>query len=94
MGNKATRPTTPGSEPDRRRAELVPDSSHYPAFCKSCWFESKGLIKCHDHNLCLRCLTVFLSVSERCPICKHPLPTKLKTTNSPSAPPPPPYSPK
>nr|5I72_A Chain A, RING finger protein Z [Lassa virus Josiah]5I72_B Chain B, RING finger protein Z [Lassa virus Josiah] len=49
-----------------------------PQFCKSCWFENKGLVECNNHYLCLNCLTLLLSVSNRCPICKMPLPTKLR----------------
>nr|ANH09761.1 matrix protein [Mammarenavirus lassaense] len=99
MGNKGTKPTQ-NSEPSR--ANLVPDASYLgPQFCKSCWFENKGLVECNNHYLCLNCLTMLLSVSNRCPICKMPLPTKIKASGSPSAPPteansavsPPPYTP-
>ncbi|BAU22155.1 Z protein [Mammarenavirus lunaense] len=81
------------------RSTLVPDASgHGPEFCKSCWFERRGLVKCHDHYLCMNCLTLLLTISDRCPICKYPLPTKLQLPKTPTAPhetahPPPPYSP-
>nr|AZI95869.1 Z protein [Mammarenavirus lassaense] len=99
MGNKGTK-SAPTPEP--HRASLVPDASHMgPQFCKSCWFENKGLVECNNHYLCLNCLTMLLSVSNRCPICKMPLPTKIRASSNPSAPPaeatlpkqPPPYSP-
>ncbi|ABC71142.1 Z protein [Mammarenavirus ippyense] len=79
------------------RADIIPDATGMgPEFCKSCWFERRSLVACNNHYLCMNCLTLLLSVSERCPICKLPLPQKLKLTSSPSAPPspsPPPYSP-
>nr|AZI95813.1 Z protein [Mammarenavirus lassaense] len=87
---------------DSPRATLIPDASYMgPQFCKSCWFENKGLVECNNHYLCLNCLSLLLSVSNRCPICKMPLPTKLKVSTNPTAPPitetnttnPPPYSP-
>ncbi|SCA79103.1 Z protein [Mammarenavirus lassaense] len=99
MGARQTKqPQIEGSP----RASLVPDASHLgPQFCKSCWFENKGLVECNNHYLCLNCLSLLLSVSNRCPICKMPLPTKLRVSSAPSAPPaataqpgtPPPYSP-
>nr|UUL71811.1 Z protein [Mafiga mammarenavirus] len=78
-----------------KRAEMIPDATYLgPQFCKSCWFERRGLIACSDHYLCLNCLTLLLSVSERCPICKLPLPQRARLSSVPSAPPqPPPYSP-
>nr|AIT17834.1 Z protein [Mammarenavirus lassaense]AYD75300.1 Z protein [Mammarenavirus lassaense] len=100
MGNKQTRSPP---KPEHPRPTLLPDASHLgPQFCKSCWFENKGLVECNNHYLCLNCLTLLLSVSDRCPICKMPLPTKLAVRTQPSAPPlnqgntqssPPPYSP-
>nr|AZI96233.1 Z protein [Mammarenavirus lassaense] len=99
MGGKQTKPP---KEVDSPRANLIPDASHMgPQFCKSCWFENKGLVECNNHYLCLNCLSLLLSVSSRCPICKMPLPTRLKASISPTAPPitetnttnPPPYSP-
>nr|QAX33464.1 Z protein [Mammarenavirus lunaense] len=81
------------------RTELIPDASgHGPEFCKSCWFERRGLVKCYDHYLCMNCLTLLLTISERCPICKYPLPTRLQIGKTPTAPigpdnNPPPYSP-
>nr|AZI96242.1 Z protein [Mammarenavirus lassaense] len=99
MGNRQTRPT---GATEQSRAHLVPDASHLgPQFCKSCWFENRGLVECNNHYLCLNCLSLLLSVSSRCPICKMPLPTRLKASAQPSAPPteapqnttPPPYTP-
>nr|AVO03665.1 Z protein [Mammarenavirus lassaense] len=99
MGGKQSRPP---KKVDSPRANLIPDASYMgPQFCKSCWFENKGLVECNNHYLCLNCLSLLLSVSSRCPICKMPLPTKLKASTSPTAPPiigtnttnPPPYSP-
>nr|BBE37028.1 Z protein [Mammarenavirus lassaense] len=99
MGNRQTRPP---EAPEQSRAHLVPDASHLgPQFCKSCWFENRGLVECNNHYLCLNCLSLLLSVSSRCPICKMPLPTRLKASAQPSAPPteapqnttPPPYTP-
>nr|UCR17174.1 Z protein [Mammarenavirus lassaense] len=99
MGNKQARSM---KKVDSPRASLIPDASHLgPQFCKSCWFENRGLVECNNHYLCLNCLSLLLSVSNRCPICKMPLPTKLKTTTTPTAPSiretnttsPPPYSP-
>nr|WBV74450.1 Z protein [Mammarenavirus marientalense] len=84
--------TTPRHE--ERRSDLVADATNIgPQFCKSCWFARHGLVECNGHYLCLSCLTLLLTVSDRCPICKFPLPDKLKLTKSPSAPPPPPYQP-
>ncbi|AWM11452.1 Z protein [Lijiang virus] len=83
-----------GSKPQRatakqvQRAPLTSDTSHYgPVYCKSCWFERKGLVSCNNHYLCMNCLTLFLGASERCPICKMPLPTHLELVTAPSAPP-------
>nr|AZI95897.1 Z protein [Mammarenavirus lassaense] len=99
MGGKQTKSS---KETDSPRASLIPDASHMgPQFCKSCWFENKGLVECNNHYLCLNCLSLLLSVSSRCPICKMPLPTRLRASTSPTAPPigeantanPPPYSP-
>nr|AYM52136.1 Z protein [Mammarenavirus lassaense]AZI96244.1 Z protein [Mammarenavirus lassaense]AZI96284.1 Z protein [Mammarenavirus lassaense] len=99
MGNRQTRPT---EATEQSRAHLVPDASCLgPQFCKSCWFENRGLVECNNHYLCLNCLSLLLSVSSRCPICKMPLPTRLKASAQPSAPPteapqnttPPPYTP-
>nr|AIT17222.1 Z protein [Mammarenavirus lassaense] len=99
MGNKQAK--TPETK-DSPRASLIPDATHLgPQFCKSCWFENKGLVECNSHYLCLNCLTLLLSVSSRCPICKMPLPTRLRPSTAPTAPPagvgdstsPPPYSP-
>nr|AZI95863.1 Z protein [Mammarenavirus lassaense] len=99
MGNRQTRPA---EATEQSRAHLVPDASHLgPQFCKSCWFENRGLVECNNHYLCLNCLSLLLSVSSRCPICKMPLPTRLKASAQPSAPPteapqnttPPPYTP-
>ncbi|QLJ57223.1 Z protein [Dhati Welel virus] len=85
------------TEDSRARATLTPDATGFgPEFCKSCWFERRGLVKCSDHYLCMSCLTLLLSVSDRCPICKFPLPTRLRLDKQPSAPEdqhPPPYSP-
>nr|BAM42784.1 Z protein [Mammarenavirus lunaense] len=81
------------------RTELIPDASgHGPEFCKSCWLERRGLVRCYDHYLCLNCLTLLLTISDRCPICKYPLPTELQINTTPTAPKeparnPPPYSP-
>nr|AIT17456.1 Z protein [Mammarenavirus lassaense] len=99
MGNRQAKSTEVN---EHQRAHLVPDASHLgPQFCKSCWFENRGLVECNNHYLCLNCLSLLLSVSSRCPICKMPLPTKLKAATQPSAPStevtqntvPPPYSP-
>nr|ANH09755.1 matrix protein [Mammarenavirus lassaense]ANH09757.1 matrix protein [Mammarenavirus lassaense] len=99
MGNKQTKTI---KKTDSPRASLIPDASHMgPQFCKSCWFENRGLVECNNHYLCLNCLSLLLSVSNRCPICKMPLPTKLRASPSPTAPSireanitnPPPYSP-
>nr|AZI96210.1 Z protein [Mammarenavirus lassaense] len=99
MGNRQTRPT---EATEQNRAHLVPDASHLgPQFCKSCWFENRGLVECNNHYLCLNCLSLLLGVSSRCPICKMPLPTRLRASAQPSAPPteapqnkpPPPYTP-
>nr|AZI95837.1 Z protein [Mammarenavirus lassaense] len=99
MGGRQSRPP---KKVDSPRASLIPDASYMgPQFCKSCWFENKGLVECNTHYLCLNCLSLLLSVSSRCPICKMPLPTKLKASTSPTAPSitetnttnPPPYSP-
>nr|AZI95859.1 Z protein [Mammarenavirus lassaense] len=99
MGSKQTKSTEAN---EQQRAQVIPDASHLgPQFCKSCWFENKGLVECNNHYLCLNCLSLLLSVSSRCPICKMPLPTRLKAATQPSAPQinapqgttPPPYSP-
>nr|AZI95893.1 Z protein [Mammarenavirus lassaense] len=99
MGGRQSRPPKRADSP---RANLIPDASYLgPQFCKSCWFENKGLVECNNHYLCLNCLSLLLSVSSRCPICKMPLPTKLKASTNPTAPStaetntpnPPPYSP-
>nr|AYD75259.1 Z protein [Mammarenavirus lassaense]UKY81279.1 Z protein [Mammarenavirus lassaense] len=99
MGGKHTKPPKESNSP---RASLIPDATHMgPQFCKSCWFENKGLVECNNHYLCLNCLSLLLSVSNRCPICKMPLPTKLRASTNPTAPQaeetkptnPPPYSP-
>nr|WAD86896.1 Z protein [Mammarenavirus lassaense] len=99
MGNKQAKDPKTESSP---RASLIPDATHLgPQFCKSCWFENKGLVECNNHYLCLNCLSLLLSVSNRCPICKMPLPTKLKPITTPTAPQitregitsPPPYTP-
>nr|QIM73747.1 Z protein [Arenavirus sp.] len=89
MGNtKSTKASTASTPPPAYRAPLIPDMGHFgPTFCKSCWFESKGLVKCSDHYLCMNCLTLLLSASDRCPICKLPLPTKLELGVTPTAPP-------
>ncbi|BAU22153.1 Z protein [Arenaviridae sp. 13ZR68] len=99
MGNKQTTPMPKRQTPNpdtRVRADLIPDASHLgPQFCKSCWFERKGLVACNNHYLCMNCLTLLLTVSERCPICKLPLPHNVKLNSMPTAPPeiPPPYEP-
>ncbi|AKH39837.1 Z protein [Mammarenavirus marientalense] len=81
-------------EEKEKRSELIPDATHLgPQFCKSCWFARHGLVECNGHYLCLSCLTLLLTVSDRCPICKLPLPDKLSLTRAPTAPPPPPYKP-
>nr|ADU56616.1 Z protein [Mammarenavirus lassaense] len=99
MGGKHTKQPRESNSP---RASLIPDATHLgPQFCKSCWFENKGLVECNNHYLCLNCLSLLLSVSNRCPICKMPLPTRLRTSTNPTAPQveqtgpasPPPYSP-
>nr|UKY81275.1 Z protein [Mammarenavirus lassaense] len=99
MGGKHTKPQRESNSP---RASLIPDATHLgPQFCKSCWFENKGLVECNNHYLCLNCLSLLLSVSNRCPICKMPLPTRLRASTNPTAPQveqigptnPPPYSP-
>nr|AZI95913.1 Z protein [Mammarenavirus lassaense] len=99
MGSKQTKSAEAN---EQQRAQVIPDASHLgPQFCKSCWFENKGLVECNNHYLCLNCLSLLLGVSSRCPICKMPLPTKLKAAVQPSAPQikvpqdttPPPYSP-
>ncbi|AKH39839.1 Z protein [Mammarenavirus okahandjaense] len=91
MGTKWSKETTPPpSNPGSKgtnRATLYPDASNMgPVFCKSCWFENKGLVNCSNHYLCLSCLTLLLTVSDRCPICKHPLPTKITVSNLPTCP--------
>nr|ABC71136.1 Z protein [Mammarenavirus mopeiaense] len=88
-------------EPEAPRHPVIPDARGTgPEFCKSCWFERRGLVKCYDHYLCLNCLTLLHTVSDRCPICKHTLPLKLELQTQPTAPPehppnqqPPPYTP-
>ncbi|AAV54102.1 Z protein [Mopeia virus AN20410] len=83
------------------RHPVIPDARGTgPEFCKSCWFERRGLVRCNDHYLCLNCLTLLHTVSDRCPICKHKLPFRLELQTQPTAPPeippsqnPPPYSP-
>nr|BAU22157.1 Z protein [Mammarenavirus lunaense] len=98
MGKASSKPKNK-PESLEPRSTLVPDASgHGPEFCKSCWFERRGLVKCYDHYLCMNCLTLLLTISDRCPICKYPLPTKLQLSTTPSAPPeaisqPPPYTP-
>nr|WBV74456.1 Z protein [Mammarenavirus lunkense] len=75
------------------RSELVPDAfSNSPAYCKSCWQKTDTLVMCHNHYLCRECLNLLLTVSDRCPLCKHPLPLNLRVATRPSAPPPP-YTP-
>nr|QIM73756.1 Z protein [Arenavirus sp.] len=87
MGNKIPKESKP-TVPPPYRAPVIPDTSHLgPTFCKSCWFENKGLVACSNHYLCMSCLTLLLSASDRCPICKLPLPVKLELSRSPSAPP-------
>ncbi|ABC71138.1 Z protein [Mammarenavirus praomyidis] len=99
MGQKPSKPKAPPTTYESPRSSLTPDATGFgPEFCKSCWFERKGLIKCQNHYLCMTCLTLLLTVSNRCPVCKYPLPTKLRLEKSPTAPPPeatnpPPYSP-
>nr|WDW20709.1 Z protein [Berega mammarenavirus] len=97
MGAKNTKPRGTIAQDTQSRAEMIPDATNLgPQFCKSCWFERHGLIRCHNHYLCLSCLTLLMTVSERCPICKFPLPDKIQLKTAPSAPPaelPPPYSP-
>ncbi|QHB13140.1 Z protein [Kitale virus] len=80
---------------DTRHELLSTGSGHGPEVCKSCWFERKGLVMCSNHYLCMDCLSLLISVSERCPICKLPLPQKLHLKTPPTAPPlePPPYAP-
>ncbi|AIK25570.1 Z protein [Mammarenavirus gairoense] len=98
MGQNSTRSakSTTGTQPKQNSSTLIADAIG-PEFCKSCWFERRGLVKCHDHYLCMSCLTLLLSVSDRCPVCKFPLPRRLKLEKPPSAPPapenPPPYRP-
>ncbi|QWQ58026.1 Z protein [Kwanza virus] len=81
------------------KATLTPEGTNLgPEFCRSCWFERKGLVECHNHYLCMSCLTLLLTVSDRCPICKFPLPTRLELKSPPTAPPneedrPPAYTP-
>nr|ABI96828.1 Z protein [Mammarenavirus choriomeningitidis] len=71
------------------RAEILPDTTYLgPLNCKSCWQKFDSLVKCHDHYLCRHCLNLLLTVSDRCPLCKYPLPTKLKISTAPSSPPP------
>nr|AEQ59338.1 Z protein [Mammarenavirus whitewaterense] len=55
--------------------------------CKSCWFANKGLLKCSNHYLCLKCLTLMLGRSDYCGICGEVLPKRLVFEKSPSAPP-------
>nr|WDW20705.1 Z protein [Songea mammarenavirus] len=96
MGGKTSRPQERGDKTGREspRAELLADATHLgPQFCKSCWFERKSLVACSNHYLCLNCLTLLLTVSDRCPICKLPLPQRIRLTTPPSAPAPPPYEP-
>nr|BAU22159.1 Z protein [Mammarenavirus lunaense] len=98
MGKGQSKQNRPTSNPEPR-ASLIPDAVSFgPEFCKSCWFERRGLVKCYDHYLCMNCLTLLLTISDRCPICKYPLPTKLQISTTPTAPQepgqnPPPYSP-
>ncbi|ATY47649.1 Z protein [Alxa virus] len=78
--------------PERRevKAESTIESApdlFGPANCKSCWYQSKGLVTCSNHYLCINCLTLLLTVSDRCPICYGKLPTTLSLTTTPSAPP-------
>ncbi|QWQ58022.1 Z protein [Bitu virus] len=85
--SKRSEPAPPQIEDEANRATLLPDATNMgPIFCRSCWFENKGLINCSNHYLCLSCLTLLLTVSDRCPICKHPLPTKIKVSNLPTCP--------
>ncbi|ADD63339.1 Z protein [Mammarenavirus merinoense] len=87
MGSKTSKISNETDPYKDERVEMIPDASHLgPLFCKSCWFENKGLIACHDHYLCHKCLTVLLTVSERCPLCKHPLPTKVRLSTLPTCP--------
>lgn len=88
MGNKP-------SKSDQRHETMKSESPILPApdlygvaNCKSCWYEKKGLVKCSNHYLCIGCLTLLLTVSNRCPICYCVLPTNLKLETAPSAPPP------
>nr|QWQ58028.1 Z protein [Mammarenavirus lunaense] len=96
---KAQSKTNPTNTDTRPRAILMADTSAFgPEFCKSCWFERRGLVKCYDHYLCMACLTILLTISDRCPICKYPLPTRLQLSTTPTAPEyhtstPPPYTP-
>nr|AEQ59328.1 Z protein [Catarina virus] len=65
----------------------MPQSLYGRYNCKSCWFANKGLIKCSNHYLCLKCLTLMLSRSDYCGICGEPLPKRLVFETTPSAPP-------
>nr|WDW20697.1 Z protein [Ngerengere mammarenavirus] len=93
MGQVKSAQTHPSKGHSVPRSELIPDATHMgPAYCRSCWQKVDGLIACHEHYLCRDCLNLLLTVSDRCPLCKHPLPTNLKVVTQPSAPPPP-YTP-
>uniref|UniRef100_A0AAU8BEC3 Zinc-binding protein n=1 Tax=Erinaceus europaeus arenavirus TaxID=3230302 RepID=A0AAU8BEC3_9VIRU len=88
MGNKPTKVPSMLRMPKADSViEAAPDL-YGVANCKSCWFEKKGLIKCSNHYLCLNCLTLLLTVSNRCPICYCVLPTTLELSTTPTAPPP------
>nr|UTE79758.1 zinc-binding protein [Seli virus] len=94
MGQSASK--SGGGLPNHRQppSEMIPQTSRIdsPWFCKSCWQKVDSMVKCHDHYLCRACLNLLLSVSERCPLCKYPLPTRVSLAAVPSAPPPPPYT--
>ncbi|BAM45330.1 Z protein [Lunk virus NKS-1] len=90
MGQVKSRKDPKQGVSEVQRCDLIPNSADIgPAYCKSCWMKADGLTLCYDHYLCRECLNLLLSVSDRCPICKHTLPTKLRVAATPSAPPPP-----
>nr|WDY78989.1 Z protein [Mammarenavirus choriomeningitidis] len=87
MGQAKTKKIRPSEDEDR--AEVLPDATYLgPLNCKSCWQRFDSLVRCHDHYLCRQCLNLLLTVSDRCPLCKHPLPTRLRVSPVPSSPPP------
>nr|UIW24568.1 zinc-binding protein [Seli virus] len=94
MGQGASKGGGSPSGQRRPASEMIPQASGIdsPLFCKSCWQRVDSMVQCHDHYLCRACLNLLLSVSERCPLCKYPLPTRVNLTAIPTAPPPPPYS--